>query len=524
MIDYSGKYFRQFLTLAIAMVLIAACNLPVNQNPSYPLSGEELRQTLSANENNTAQDGTPVPQTEPVPPQTITQTDPVNQDPASSLGQEYENPGDYYMYYAKDGDTVIPLSKRFGVEPEKIRSDEPLPSTYFINPGQLLEIPNELGDTLSPRLILPDRGIIFSPPTDNFEIQEYIDQAGGYLSTYTELVNDQLLTGAEIIERVSTESSVNPKFLLAFLDFRSNWVTGSPSNPQSIDYPIGFRVPNYKGLYLELVLTATQLNTGYYGWRNGGITEVKFPDNTTSRFNPTPNAGTIAVQYLFAKFYHPDRWNEVLYGENNFINHYKFMFRDPWVDEPSSPPIFGGEVHQPEMELPFGPGERWSLTGGPHYSWNTGSPRGAIDFAPVTGEPACSISRSWVTASASGTIVRAANNVVVIDLDGDGNEQTGWTIVYVHIAGQDMISSGQSVEIGDPIGHPSCERGVNTGTHVHIARKYNGEWLPVDGPLPFNLGGWVVIPGTKNYEGKMVKNGETVYANPGGNQTSIIVR
>ena len=176
------------------------------------------------------------------------------------------------------------------------------------------------------------------------------------------------------------------------------------------------------------------------------------------------------------------------------------------------------------MELPFTQGELWSLTGGPHYSWNTGSPRGALDFAPVTGEPACAVSRAWVLASAPGKIVRSANNVVVIDLDGDGYEQTGWNIVYVHIAEQDRISQGEQVELDSPIGHPSCERGRVTGTHVHIARKYNGEWLFSDERLPFVLSGWEVRVGPRNYQGELFKDGQTVSADSAGRSSSSIMR
>jgi len=121
-------------------------------------------------------------------------------------------------------------------------------------------------------------------------------------------------------------------------------------------------------------------------------------------------------------------------------------------------------------------------------------------------------------------VVRSDHNVVVIDLDADGHEQTGWTVVYVHVADLERIQPGQRVETDDPLGHPSCERGRSTGSHVHIARKYNGEWLFADGPLPFTLGGWEAIAGTKNYQGELVKGGLTVSANPGGNRTSIIIR
>jgi murein DD-endopeptidase MepM/ murein hydrolase activator NlpD len=176
------------------------------------------------------------------------------------------------------------------------------------------------------------------------------------------------------------------------------------------------------------------------------------------------------------------------------------------------------------LELPIPPGERWSLTGGPHYSWNTGSPRGGLDFAPVTGEPACSVSRAWATAAAPGLVVRSANNALAIDLDGDGYEQTGWVVVYVHLAGEGRVPQGTQVKADDPLGHPSCERGVNTGTHVHIARKYNGEWLSADGPIQMTLSGWVVYAGLKNYQGELIKGDQIVTASPVGPRTSIIVR
>jgi hypothetical protein len=59
---------------------------------------------------------------------------------------------------------------------------------------------------------------------------------------------------------------------------------------------------------------------------------------------------------------------------------------------------------------------------------------------------------------------------------------------------------------------------------VHIARKYQGEWLPAAGALPFNLSGWLAKAGARIYEGELVKDGRSVFANPGGSHTSIIIR
>jgi hypothetical protein len=109
-----------------------------------------------------------------------------------------------------------------------------------------------------------------------------------------------------------------------------------------------------------------------------------------------------------------------------------------------------------------------------------------------------------------------------LDLDGDGNEQTGWVIYYLHVASRDRIAVGAKVRAGDPIGHPSCEGGEATGTHIHIARKYNGEWIPAGGPLAFNLEDWIVKNGAYAYAGILQKNDQTVTACKCSNSASQV--
>jgi len=111
-------------------------------------------------------------------------------------------------------------------------------------------------------------------------------------------------------------------------------------------------------------------------------------------------------------------------------------------------------------------------------------------------------------AVADGVIARSEYGVVILDLDGDGDERTGWDILYLHVATRDRITIGSHVQTGDPIGHPSCEGGTSTGTHIHIARKYNGEWVPADGPLAFNLEGWLAGRGNQAYAGTLTKHGQ----------------
>jgi hypothetical protein len=106
-------------------------------------------------------------------------------------------------------------------------------------------------------------------------------------------------------------------------------------------------------------------------------------------------------------------------------------------------------------------------------------------------------------AAADGLIVRSDLGEVVQDLDGDGFEQTGWVILYMHVGSGDRIPFGARVRAGDRLGHPSCEGGISSGTHLHMARRYNGEWIPADGILPFVMDGWVSGGLGTQYDGTM---------------------
>jgi LysM repeat protein len=428
-----------------------------------------------------------------------------------------------FTYITQSGDTLNALAARFGVSPGQITPLQPV--TGLLPIGQTLTIPNLLGEPAYPSAVLPDRAILYSPLVSGFQIADTIDQAGGYLSTYTEEVDGETLAGSEIVRRVAVESSINPQLLLAFLEFRSGWVRGQPFAYTQPEYPIGFYVPEYKGLYLELCLVAKELNIGYYGWRDGTLSELTFPDLSHTRISPSLNAGSVAMQVLTSLFYlHQNDWMRAVYGPDRMVALYAQMFGDPWQSAAQAEPLLPDGLVQPVLELPFAVGEYWSLTSGPHIAWRTGTPRGALDFAPITGEPACAVSRAWVTASAPGRVVRSERGVVALDLDGDGLEQTGWVLVYMHIAAQDRVALGAQVETNMALGHPSCEGGNATGANVHLARKYNGEWLAADGPLPMVLSGWVAHQGLLSYEGTLQKDGHVVSARPDGSTGSTIIR
>jgi murein DD-endopeptidase MepM/ murein hydrolase activator NlpD len=431
----------------------------------------------------------------------------------------------HILYYTIAGDSLSVVSAHFGVDMPEIASPDPIEREGLLPPGQLLIIPDVLPEISEQTKLLPDSEVTFSPSTVDFDVEAFVNEAGGYLSTFTEDLNTTgVTTGAQIIERIALEYSVNPRLILAFLEFRSGWVYNDDVSDSSLIYPLGYENPLKEGLYMQCAWFASTVMGGYYGWREGRTLVVNFDDGQILRLAPELNAGTIGLMQAFSKLYDFDTWSDLLYGEDNFFDFFEAMFGNPWLRAQQVEPLIPADTVQPEMILPFEIGRLWAFTGGPHAAWSSADVWAALDFAPASAESGCHDTNAWVTASMPGLIVRSGNGVVVIDLDGDGYEQTGWTLLYLHIATKDRIEEGVWVEVGDRIGHPSCEGGRATGTHVHMARRYNGEWVPADGPLPFTLSGWVAKAGTEAYKGWLIKGSEVRYGSTASTWISQITR
>jgi hypothetical protein len=393
-----------------------------------------------------------------------------------------------------------------------------------MSPGKLLIIPSKIGKTSPSTLLIPDSDVVDSPSTLDFDIDQYVAKAGGYLSTYKEPTSNGWNTGAQVVERVAIESSVNPRLLLSLLEFQSHWVYGQPGSLLETTYPMGYIEGSHKTLYSQLNWAVEQLSIGYYYWREGLLTELIFTDGSKLRLAPSLNAGTVAVQFYLSTLMDQGKWNTALYTPQGYPALHGKMFGDAWLRAQTVEPLFPPNLEQPKLELPFRPGHTWALTYGPHGAWQPYDALAAIDLAPSSAETGCVPSPDYVTAMAPGLVIRSANGAVLVDLDGDGKEQTGWVILYMHIATPDRVTVGTWLNTNDLIGHPSCEGGKATGTHTHIARKYNGEWMPADGPIPFDIGGWIAFAGKKPGDGGLVNGDRTVYVSLVGSFTSLITR
>ena len=436
-------------------------------------------------------------------------------------------------YVVMEGDYPASIAEQFGITVDELLSNNNLGVDTVIYPGDVLLVPvtaRQHAPVSLPQLssadyfkIIPDSELVYGPLSAMLDVDTFVQKQAGYLAFYTQDVDGEMLSGSQIVIKVAHNYSINPRLLLALLEYRAQWVTNPNPAASTTDNPIGYVDDFHQGLYRQLTWSADMLNQGFYRWKEGKIQTWNLTDGTQIIPQPGINPGTAAVQLFFSKLDDQTTWG-IDTGPNGLFATFSLMFGYPfdWAIEPMLP----AGLTQPSLTLPFEPGQVWQFTGGPHDGWDQGSAWAALDFAPPGPGVDCgSTSDAWVTASAPGLVVRADSGAVLQDLDNDGLEQTGWTLLYMHIETRDRVLPGTRLQTGDRIGHPSCAGGQADAVHLHLARRYNGLWiLATDPRLPFVLDGYIASGNDVKYDGWLTRSGHVVEAFGGRNPVNEISR
>jgi LasA protease len=419
-------------------------------------------------------------------------------------------------YTVQPGDMLSAIAQKYSVSLQALAQANKITNVNALKVGDTLTIPEVPPQPSGPAFkIIPDSELVYGPMSTLTDVDDIIHKKGGFLAKYTQDVNGETLTAAQAVMRAAQNYSVNPRILLALLEYRSGWLTKPNPDPALNEQPFGFNDAWYHGLFRQLEWAAIQLNSGFYRWNSNAVKSWVLADGSVVPVDPTINAGTAGVQNFFAQLDDYSTWLRDL-SSGGFFDTYQVLFGNPF--DIAIEPLIPANLVQPGLLLPFEAGETWSFTGGPHLAWDAGTPLGALDFAPPGEALGCVESEAWVTAVANGVVTRTGDGEVILDLDGDGNEGTGWVILYMHIESRDRVQPGTFLHAGERVGHPSCEGGVSSGTHVHIARKFNGEWISALGQVPFNLSGWISAGTGEEYVGTLTRNG-VVVENFEGNST-----
>lgn len=486
--------FRQKLFfVALTVLLLSGCYKPGPGSEPWQASRQEIGEFASS----TPESGQTAHSEVPIP--VITAYTPTPNPPITLPTPRSET----ITYVVQRGDFLRKIAQEFQVSIAQIVELNGLDNPNLIDVGQVLLIPPPSFDFSAPAFkILPDSELVNSPGNAGFDVQTFVADQGGYLASYTEEVDQVLLSGAEIVERVAVDYSVNPRLLLTVLEFQSQWVTAREPEEETLYFPMGNFDNQRVGLHPQLAWAANLLNEGYYLWKVEAISVWMLSDSTMVKVDPTINPGTAGVLNLMRYLTTLTDWDWAISEAGVFATYYLF-FGYPF--QYAVEPLVPVDLAQPELQLPFEDEAVWSYTGGPHGGWDSGSAWAGLDFAPPGEALGCVPSDAWVVAVAPGEVVYSDHGAVIQDLDGDGVWQTGWSILYMHIDTKARVAVGTYLEAGDRVGHPSCEGGFSTGTHLHIARRYNGAWIAADGDLPFVMDGWISSGYGVEYNGYLTK-------------------
>ena len=407
------------------------------------------------------------------------------------------------IYSVQPYDSLSLIAKQYAVDLSVLVSENGIENPNYLDIGQVLIVPPPNPESKAPDFkIIPDSELVFSPSNIDFSPYDFIYSFNSYLSS--------LEFSDEVVSQVAKEYSVNPRLLLAVLEYSTGWVTGPKVDTEPAPNAEEIVTDAWKSdLYSILSRIANSLNWGYYAWNSNNLGYYFLVDGSYIFANETINAGTVGIHTWAATVYGKENWYKAISEDGVFLTYSNFFgYPFDFVYEPIVPQ----DLTQPELLLPIQKGVAWSFTGGPHAGWGEGSAWAALDFAPPGSPMGCNVSGDWVTAVADGLIVRSDRGAVVQDLDGDGYEQTGWTILYLHLSEWERIEEGTWVSAGDLIGHPSCEGGFSNGTHLHIARRYNGVWIDAVGNVPFIMSGYEPQSDGIAYNGYLVGNGDFIEA------------
>ena len=447
------------------------------------------------------------------------------------LGTAVASSNETAVHVVAAGETLFSIAQQYNTTIDRLVEMNQLTNPDVITVGQSLKVPSG-GQLVTPNLILLSDTRFVRGPGSEFDVAAFVSTQPGLLARTLQPVTHRradgrselrFLSGAEIVELVSLETSVDVRVLLSVLEYRAGWL--SNPMPQNIEWPLISEEASLgidrEGLYKQLSWAANELNRGYYGWKYGGWDAMEFIDGPRIQFDRTLNAATVALHHMLHLNRAPGDWLRDVSPDGWAAIHNRLFGGTLGFSEPVllAPP--------PEMTLPYALGETWLLTGGHHGGWGSGSAWAALDFAPPDERPTdtlCYTSRFAARAVADGAIARSGDGVVILDIDGDGSERTGWTILYLHLDASSAIESGTKVSAGDLLGYPACEGGFSTATHLHIARRYNGEWIPADcltcsdDRYDFIMSGWQTVGfAGQEYQGLLQRGTETRTAEQAAN-------
>ncbi|MDX1616933.1 MAG: LysM peptidoglycan-binding domain-containing protein, partial [Candidatus Promineifilaceae bacterium] len=213
----SSPRFRVLLSLRRALVLaaltltIAACVRPVREESTIrepALGNKSLSTAVSA-------PATPWPTPTLVPTVDLVPTaDPTRPQDRAQIG----------THTVRAGETLTAIASFYGSTVVELVELNQLEDSDQLVVNQVLLVPSRQTLPGSAFKIIPNSELVYGPALIDFDTVKTVAQFGGYLSEYSEEVEQRELSGAEVVELIARRFSIGPRLLLAVVEHQSGWV------------------------------------------------------------------------------------------------------------------------------------------------------------------------------------------------------------------------------------------------------------------------------------------------------------
>ncbi len=374
---------------------------------------------------------------------------------------------------------VLILVLRPGPAPEETAPSSPTPF------GKLYSFPTST-ITGSPPTMLDDGRFLYEPGWGAAEVNRFLAGRSGVLGAWRSWVGDQEVPLGDVIAGYSLLYGINPKIVLALLEFQSGLVDGPSPSAETLDWAMGYHADDTRGLEAQVHWAVREL---FRGTRDYPATALVLLGGETA---PVP-AGANMAGYALLRLVGQTGDQALLQrlqgnDERSFVQVYQRLFgedpRRPLAELPlpaARPFLTQPYVGTYEVSSLFdhhGPflkedGSLVSHLGvespGLSYDGHDG-----WDYALDAGVP--------VLAAADGLVTWAGNlddGCATVSQGAILDHGNGYQTIYWHFSQVD-VQIGQQVAQGQQIGLAGAS-GCANGPHLHFGVHFLGRETDPEG-------------------------------------------
>jgi len=254
-------------------------------------------------------------------------------------------------YVAQSGDNLDLLSLRFGTTPSEILFSNPeIPKDITtLPPGYPMKMPIYYIPFWGPSYqIIPDAAFVYGPDLLDFDLHVFLDSTNGWFKHYGAFIQEKYRNAAGIIKYYAENYSLNPKLLLALVEYQTGALSNPERDPSQESTFLGFE--NYhSSVELQISYAADLLNDGFYRYFNGELTSLVLENGIIENIDPWQNSATVALHYYFSQVYQGEAYKKAI-GPDGFAKTFKDLFGDPWQRNLT---VLPGSLTQPQFILPL---------------------------------------------------------------------------------------------------------------------------------------------------------------------------